>query len=424
MHDIKSIRDDGDAFDAALARRGLAPTAAKVLALDSLRRAGQTAFQESQSKRAELSRKIGVLKKQGADAAALMDEVARLKEAATLSEKEADEAGRALSEILKIIPNLPASDVPDGKDESENVEIRRIGEPKTFSFRPREHDEIGALLGMMDFEAAAKLSGARFVVLKDKLARLQRALGAFMLDVQTGEHGYTEVDPPVLVRPEILYGTGNLPKFAEDLFAVNSGHYLIPTAEAPLTNLAAGLLLDEAQLPKRLTAQTCCFRSEAGAAGRDTRGMIRQHQFMKVELVSIVHPDHSEQEHQRMTGCAESILQRLNLPYRVMTLCTGDMGFSARKTYDIEVWLPGQNCYREISSCSNCGDFQARRMDARFRPTGEKGTRYVHTLNGSGLAVGRTMIAVMENYQKEDGAIVVPEVLRPYMGGLEAISVP
>ena len=274
----------------------------------------------------------------------------------------------------------------------------------------------------MDFQGAAKLSGARFVVLKGALARLERALGAFMLDLQTGEHGYQEVNPPVLVRDEALFGTGQLPKFGEDLFRVNTGHYLIPTAEVPLTNLLAGEILDEAKLPIRMTAQTLCFRSEAGSAGRDTRGMIRQHQFAKVEMVSIAHPDQSEAEHQRMTGCAEEVLKRLGLPYRVVALCAGDMGFSAQKTYDIEVWLPGQNTYREISSCSNCGDFQARRMSARFRPTGEKGTRFVHTLNGSGLAVGRTLVAVLENYQQADGGVVVPEALRPYMGGLEVIA--
>lgn len=424
MHDIKSIREDADAFDAALARRGLAPLASGLLALDADRRARQTAFQDAQTKRVELSRQIGVIKKQGGDPSQLMAEVALLKETTQEAEREEAMAQRALTNMLEMIPNLPAADVPDGKDENDNVEIRRIGVPKNFAFKPKEHDEIGAKLGMMDFETAARMSGARFVVLKDKLARLQRALGAFMLDIQTGEHGYVEMDPPVLVRPEALYGTGQLPKFAEDLFLANSGHYLIPTAEVPLTNVVAGQLLDEADLPKRMTALTYCFRSEAGAAGKDTRGMIRQHQFMKVELVSIVHPDRSEDEHQRMTKCAETILQRLDLPYRVITLCVGDMGFGAQKTYDIEVWLPGQDAYREISSCSNCGDFQARRMDARFRPAEGKGTRYVHTLNGSGLAVGRTMVALLENYQNQDGSVTIPEALRPYMGGLERIVAP
>jgi seryl-tRNA synthetase len=422
MHDIKLIRDNPEAFDAGLARRGLAPASARILEIDLRRRAAQTTFQEAQSRRNDVSRQVGAVKKQGGDAQALMDEVATLKERIAVAEAEEKDAAQAIDRQLLAIPNLPAADVPEGPDETANVELRRVGTPRTFDFAPAEHDAIGEKLGLMDFPAAAKLSGARFVVLKGALARLERALGAFMLDLQTGEHGYTEVNPPFLVRDEALYGTGQLPKFGEDLFRANTGHWLIPTAEVPLTNLVLGDIVDEAKLPLRMTAQTPCFRSEAGAAGKDTRGMIRMHQFTKVELVSIAHPDQSEAEHERMTACAEEVLKRLEIAYRVIVLCTGDMGFSARKTYDIEVWLPGQNTYREISSCSNCGDFQARRMNARFRPAGEKGTRFLHTLNGSGLAVGRTLVAVLENYQQADGSVVVPTVLRPYMGGLEVIK--
>ncbi len=422
MHDIKFIRDNPAAFDAGLARRGLAAASLAVLQLDQRRRAAQTAFQEMQARRNEVSKQIGQVKKQGGDAQALMDEVASLKDRTAAAEAEEKAAAEEMDGLLMAIPNLPGDDVPAGTDETANVELRRVGEPRAFDFQPLEHDAVGEKLGMMDFGAAAKLSGARFVVLKGLLARLERALGAFMLDLHTGQFGYTEVNPPFLVRDEALYGTGQLPKFGEDLFRANTGHWLIPTAEVPLTNLVNGEILDEAALPLRFTAQTQCFRSEAGAAGKDTRGMIRQHQFSKVELVSIAHPEHSEEEHRRMTACAEEVLKRLGLPYRVIVLCTGDMGFSARKTYDIEVWLPGQNAYREISSCSNCGDFQARRMNARFRPTGEKGTRFVHTLNGSGLAVGRTLVAVLENYQQADGGVAVPEALRPYMGGIDVIS--
>jgi seryl-tRNA synthetase len=422
MHDIKFIRETPEAFDAGLARRGLEPLSRTILDLDQARRAAQTGLQEMLARRNEASKEIGLLKRQGGDAQALMDEVAGLKDAVAAAEAQERELAQQIDGLLMAIPNLPGDDVPDGPDESANVEQRRVGTPREFDFAPLEHDIIGTKLGLMDFEAAAKLSGARFVVLKGKLARLERALGAFMLDLQTETHGYTEVNPPVLVRDEALFGTGQLPKFGEDLFRLNTGHYLIPTAEVPLTNLVAGAILDEAKLPIRMTALSLCFRSEAGSAGKDTRGMIRQHQFAKVEMVGIAHPDQSEQEHQRMTGCAEEVLKRLGLPYRVIVLCTGDMGFGARKTYDIEVWLPGQNAYREISSCSNCGDFQARRMNARFRPAGEKATRFVHTLNGSGLAVGRTLVAVLENYQQADGSVVVPEVLRPYMGGIEVIS--
>ena len=422
MHDIKFIRENPEAFDAGLARRGLAPLSARILELDAKRRAAQTAFQEGKAKVNEASKQIGMVKKQGGDAQALMDQVAALKDGIAQAEAEDKAVGEEIDAILMSTPNLPAADVPEGPDESANVELRKVGTPKVFDFAPKEHDAIGAGLGLMDFEAAAKLSGARFVVLKGALARMERALAAFMLNLHTGQKGYLEVNPPFMVRDEALYGTGQLPKFGEDLFKANTGHYLIPTAEVPLTNLVAGEILDETKLPIRMTALTQCFRSEAGSAGKDTRGMLRQHQFAKVEMVSIAHPDQSEEEHERMTACAEDVLQRLGLPYRVIVLCTGDMGFSSRKTYDIEVWLPGQNTYREISSCSNCGDFQGRRMNARFRAAGEKGTRFVHTLNGSGLAVGRTLIAILENYQQADGSVVVPEALRHYMGGLEVIT--
>lgn len=422
MHDLKTIRDNPAAFDAGLARRGIAPQAEALLALDARRRAAQTAFQEMQARRNDASKQIGALKRSGGDATALIDEVAVLKEKIPALEEEDRALGAEIEALLVSLPNLPADDVPDGPDESANVEIRRWGTPRGFDFTPLDHDALGEKLGGMDFDAGARLSGARFVVLKGAVARLQRAIGQFMIDLQTNEHGYTEIDPPLLVKDGAAFGTGQLPKFTEDLFRANTGHWLIPTAEVPLTNLVADSILEEAALPLRMTALTPCFRSEAGSAGKDTRGMIRQHQFHKVEMVSIAHPDHSEEEHQRMTGCAETVLQRLELPYRVMALCAGDMGFSARKTYDLEVWLPGQQRYREISSCSNCGDFQARRMKARFRPEGEKGTRAVHTLNGSGLAVGRTLIAVMENHQTADGGIRIPEALRPYLGGLERIG--
>jgi seryl-tRNA synthetase len=419
MHDLKWIRDNPAAFDAGLARRGLEARSAEIVALDAERRAVQTRVQELQARRNEASKQIGVLKKQGGDASAVMDEVAALKTEIPALEARDGELGERIDSLLAALPNLPGGDVPDGPDEAYNVELRRWGTPKDFAFTPKEHDALGEALGLMDFDAAAKLSGARFVVLKGRLARLERALAQFMLDIQTERHGYTEVSPPTLVRDAALYGTGQLPKFGEDLFRTNTGHWLIPTAEVPLTNLVGDTILDEASLPLRMTALTPCYRSEAGAAGKDTRGMIRQHQFWKVEMVSIAHPDRSAEEHERMTGCAEAILQTLGLPYRVIVLCTGDMGFGSQKTYDIEVWLPGQNRYREISSCSNCGDFQARRMKARFKS--DRGNRFVHTLNGSGLAVGRTLVAVLENYQQEDGSIVVPEALRPYMGGVDVI---
>jgi seryl-tRNA synthetase len=424
MHDIKIIRDDPEAFDAGLKRRGAEPMAAALLELDARRRGAQTRRDELQQRRNAASKEIGAAKakKQEDVAQKLMAEVAALKDQLAAAEADERDASTVLENRLATILNLPADDVPDGKDSNDNKQVRAWGEPRKFGFAPREHFDLGEKLGLMDFERAAKISGARFTVLTGGLARLERALGQFMLDVHTREFGYLEVSPPLMVRDATLYGTGQLPKFGEDLFKTTSDHWLIPTAEVPLTNLVAGELLDEANLPRRYTALTACFRAEAGAAGKDTRGMLRQHQFYKVELVSIAHPDKSEDEHQRMTACAETILQRLNLPYRVMLLCTGDMGFAARKTYDIEVWLPGQNTYREISSCSNCGDFQARRMNARFRRAGEKGGSFVHTLNGSGIAVGRALIAVIENYQRQDGAIEVPEALRPYLGGLEAIE--
>ena len=422
MHDLKSIRENPAAFDAALARRGWAAVTPELLDLDTRRRAAQTELQELQTRRNQVSREIGIARGKGGDADALMAQVADIKERMTTLEGVDRDLGEALDQRLAESPNLPGEDVPVGEDETGNQEIARWGEPRVFDFPPRQHFELGEALGQMDFARAAKLSGARFTVLHGGLARLDRALAAFMLDTHTAEFGYTEVIPPTLVNDATMYGTGQLPKFADDLFRTTDGRWLIPTSEVPLTNLTADEILDEEALPLRWTAHTLCFRSEAGSAGRDTRGIIRQHQFHKVELVSIVHPDRSEEEHLRMTRCAETILERLGLPYRKLLLCTGDMGFGARKTYDLEVWLPGQGAFREISSCSNCGDFQARRMKTRFRSKGEKGTRFVHTLNGSGLAVGRTLVAVLENYQQADGSIAVPEVLRPYMGGLEIIG--
>ncbi|TWA74098.1 seryl-tRNA synthetase [Azospirillum brasilense] len=420
MHDLRAIRENPESFDRGLARRGLEPMSPTVLDLDSRRRAAQTQLQEMQARRNEAAKEIGLAKREGRDAQPLMDEMAQLKERLPQVEEEEKALGAELDGLLASIPNLPADDVPEGPDESANVEIRRWGEPKTIA-DAKQHFELGEALGLMDFEAASRMSGARFTVLKGGLARLERALADFMLDIHTGEHGYTEIAPPLMVRDNALFGTGQLPKFEEDLFRAGD-HYLIPTSEVPLTNLVNDQIVATEELPYRYTALTPCFRAEAGSAGRDTRGMIRQHQFWKVEMVSVTAPDQSEAEHQRMTQCAETILQRLGLPYRVVTLCTGDMGFSARKTYDIEVWLPGQAMYREISSCSNCGDFQARRMKARCRPKGEKQTQFVHTLNGSGVAVGRCLIAVLENYQQPDGSILVPEALRPYMRGLERIT--
>ncbi|MCY4396779.1 MAG: serine--tRNA ligase [Rhodospirillaceae bacterium] len=422
MHDIRWIRDNPEAFDTALARRGLAPESVALIALDSRRRAAQTEAQTLQSERNALSKEIGKAKAEGREAGDIIARVGAMKDRLGQLEAEQKEAEAALTAALEVIPNLPFDDVPVGEDEEANIEVRRVGDRPEFDVEPRQHFDLGEALGEMDFDTAATLSGARFVLLSGRLARLERALAQFMLDTHTGEFGYTEISPPVLVRDHVLYGTGQLPKFAEDQYRTEEGMWLIPTAEVPLTNIAAGQTVDENSLPRRYTAHTLCFRSEAGAAGRDTRGMLRQHQFSKVEMVSIAHPDGSEAELERMTACAEEILKRLGIHYRVVVLSTGDMGFGARKTYDLEVWLPGQDAYREISSCSNCGDFQARRMNARFRVAGGKGTRFVHTLNGSGLAVGRTLIAVMENYQQADGSIVVPEALRPYMGGIDRIA--
>ncbi len=424
MFDIKWIRDNAAAFDAGLKSRGLEPLADKLIALDEARRQHLTKLQDAQSRRNSASKEIGKAKgaKDDALAAKLMAEVAELKEFIQQGEEEERTLTRAVDEALAVIPNLPREDVPVGSDEKGNVEVRRVGEPRVLDFKPKQHFELGEALGLMDFETAGKVSGARFVFLKGALARLDRAIGSFMLDLHTGTFGYTETNPPLLVRDDAAYGTGNLPKFAEDLFQTTNGYWLIPTAEVSLTNVVRDRILDEAELPMRMTAWTPCFRSEAGAAGRDTRGMIRQHQFSKVELVSITTPEESLAEHERMTNCAEEVLKRLELPYRTMLLCTGDMGFASRKTYDIEVWLPGQDAYREISSCSVCGDFQARRMGARYRAAGGKDVRFVHTLNGSGLAVGRTLVAVLENYQQADGSVIIPEALRPYMGGLAKLE--
>lgn len=423
MLDLKWIRENPDAFDAARARRGLPPMAPDILKLDARRREVQTGLQQMLARRNAASKEVGTAKakKDEAGATRLMAEVAALKDRIQAGEDEDRKLGQQLDDVLAALPNTPAADVPDGKDANDNRELRRHGAPRDLAFAAREHDAIGEALGLMDFESAARISGARFVVLKGALARLERAIGQFMLDLHTGEFGYTEVSPPLLVRDEAVYGVGQLPKFAEDLFRTDNGYWLIPTAEVSLTNLVRDQILDDAALPLRLTAQTACFRSEAGAAGKDTRGMIRQHQFMKVELVSVTTPGQSAAEHERMTACAEEVLKRLGLPFRTVVLCTGDMGFASQKTYDIEVWLPGQKAYREISSCSNCGDFQARRMRARCRAQGAKQTRFVHTLNGSGLAVGRALIAVLENYQQADGSVAVPDALRPYMGGLAQI---
>jgi seryl-tRNA synthetase len=459
MHDIRFIREHPDVFDRALARRGLTPESKRLIGLDEERRKKILEFETAQARRNAASKEIGEAKKSKDEekAAALMAEVAALKETIPQLEAAVKAASQALDDALAEIPNMPLDDVPDGKDSRDNVEHHRFGAKRDYAFTPKQHFELGEALDQMDFETAAKLSGARFVVLKKGLARLERALGQFMLDVHTSEHGYTEVAPPLLVRDEVMFGTAQLPKFTEDQFRVgrvlsyeqrkellnkiifteddavsndawrqydqiSDGLWLIPTAEVPLTNLVRESITDEAQLPMRLTACTPCFRAEAGAAGKDTRGMIRQHQFTKVELVSITTPEHSRDEHERMLSCAEEVLRRLDLHYRVVTLCTGDMGFAAQKTYDIEVWLPGQNMYREISSCSVCGDFQARRMNARYRAKENRNVRHVHTLNGSGVAVGRALIAVMETYQDADGSIAVPDVLQTYMGGMKKIA--
>jgi seryl-tRNA synthetase len=474
MHDIKFIRDDPASFDEGLKRRGLAPQKAQevrgeVLKRDADLRALLTRLQTAQARRNEASKLIGQAKakKDEAQAQALMAEVAGLKDEIQKGEEQERVLQAALNDYLAGIPNLPAADVPVGADETANVELRRFGQAPRFDFKPKEHFDLGEGLGQMDFEAAARMSGARFVVLKKGLARLERAIAQFMLDLHTEQPrennpcerieigGYTEVSPPLMVRDQAAFGTNQLPKFKDDLFATHTSeslraaynqaidefdrgehnkpidlrvgeilerYWLVPTAEVPLTNLVREQILDDKQLPLRFTAYTPCFRAEAGAAGRDTRGMIRMHQFSKVELVSITTPEQSAEEHERMTHCAQEVLKRLELHHRVIVLSTGDMGFGAKKTYDIEVWLPGQNAFREISSCSNCGDFQARRMNARYRPSGEKNTRFVHTLNGSGLAVGRTLVAILENYQQADGSVVVPEALRPYMGGVERIG--
>ena len=425
MLDIKWIRDNPEALDAALKDRGAAPLSAELLRLDEARREHLRRLQELQGRRNEVSKEIGKAKGTGdsARAEALMREVAEIKGAVQEGEDTERRLDANLQDVLSQIPNIPLDDVPVGADEADNVEVRRVGDKPVFDFTPLEHYDLGEALGLMDFEAAARMSGARFTVLRGKLARLERALGQFMLDNSTGNFGYQEVSPPLLVRDEALFGTGQLPKFSEDLFNTTDGRWLIPTAEVSLTNLVREQILDEAALPLRVTALTPSFRSEAGSAGRDTKGMLRQHQFYKAELVSVTTPENSGAELERMTECAERVLQMLGLHYRVVTLCTGDMGFSSRKTYDIEVWLPGQDTFREISSCSVCGDFQARRMQARYRPAGEKQPpRYVHTLNGSGTAVGRALIAVMENYQTADGGIIIPEALRPYMGGLDRIE--
>jgi seryl-tRNA synthetase len=422
MHDLRAIRDNPDAFDAAMKRRKLGPQSADILKMDEERRAVQTELQSLQSERNTKSKEIGAVKAKGGDAQALMDHVNALKEQMHELEVRADTLGAALEVHLSSLPNILFDDVPDGADENDNVEVRKIGEPKKLNSQTPEHFDIGEKLGLMDFETAAKMSGSRFVLMKSGLARLERALAQFMLDTHTEEHGYTEVSPPLLVRDNAVYGTNQLPKFAEDLFRTTTGHWLIPTAEVSLTNMVAESIVDEDELPLRLTAFTPCFRSEAGAAGKDTRGMIRQHQFYKVEMVSITAPDKSVEEHERMTGCAENILKKLELPFRTIVLCSGDTGFGARKTFDIEVWLPGQDRYREISSCSNCWDFQARRMNARTRAKGEKETKFVHTLNGSGVAVGRALIAVLENYyDPADGGVFIPAALKPYMGGMEKI---
>jgi seryl-tRNA synthetase len=466
MHDIKLIRDDPAAFDNGLKRRGLPPQSAEVLKRDAELRALLVKLQTAQARRNEASKLIGQAKakKDEAQAQALMAEVADLKDEIQKGEEEQRRLEAAVNEILETLPNIPAPEVPDGVDEKSNREIRRAGSRPGLNFKPKEHFDLGEKLGQMDFEAAARMSGARFVVLKKGLARLERAIAQFMLDLHTEHLGYTEVSPPYLVRDQAMFGTGQLPKFRDDQFLsaemgwrqdrlneivdpfldeevkrrgerptvilrellekaeTTEEFWLIPTAEVSLTNLVREQILDGEKLPFRYTAYTPCFRAEAGAAGKDTRGMIRMHQFSKVELVSITTPELSQEEHERMTSCAEEVLKRLNLHYRTMLLCTGDIGFAAKKTYDIEVWLPGQDAFREISSCSNCGDFQARRMNARYRPAGEKSTRFVHTLNGSGLAVGRTLVAILENYQQADGSIAVPDALKPYMGGTDRIA--
>jgi len=421
MFDLKDIRDNPENYDSGWQRRGLKPQTPQIIEMDEKRRSLQTEMQELQAKRNDASKQIGAIKSKGGDASEIMAEVAGYKERIAEMEDAEKKISEELNGLLGVLPNIPDVSVPDGTSEKDNVEARRVGETPRMN-SAKDHVDLGAGLGGMDFETAAKMSGSRFVLLKSGVARLERALAQFMLDTHTQEHGYTELSVPLLVRDEALYGTGQLPKFADDLFRTNTGHWLVPTSEVSLTNTVLDTILDAADLPLRLTALTPCFRSEAGAAGKDTRGMIRQHQFYKVELVSITSEDKSMEELERMTGCAEAILTKLGLAFRTMALCTGDMGFSAKKTFDIEVWLPGQNTYREISSCSNCGDFQGRRMMARYKVEGEKSTRYVHTLNGSGVAVGRCLIAVLENYQQPDGSVLIPDVLQPYMGGLKKLE--
>ena len=422
MYDIKWIREHPEAFDKGLKRRGLEPLSLKLIKLDEGRRAAITKFEQTQARRNAASKEIGEAKKRKDEAAAqkLMAEVNELKSTLSALEEEQKKLADTLDMELAEIPNTPADDVPDGADASGNVERHAFGKRRDYAFKPKQHFELGEALEMMDFKIAAKLSGSRFVVLQKDLARMERALGQFMLDLHTGAHGYIEVNPPIMVRDEVMFGTAQLPKFAHDQFRTTNDFWLIPTAEVPLTNLVRESIVEEAQLPMRFTACTPCFRAEAGAAGKDTRGMIRQHQFTKVELVSVTAPEKSREEHERMLACAEEVLKKLVLHYRIMTLCTGDTGFASQKTYDIEVWLPGQGMYREISSCSNCGEFQARRMNARYRS--KDGVRHVHTLNGSGVAVGRALIAVMENYQDDKGTIVVPDALKSYMGGVTKIE--
>ncbi len=423
MHDIAFIRSNPETFDAAMRKRGAEPVADRIVALDAKKREATTKVQQAQSRRNEASKAIGQAMGQGDKdkAEALKAEVAEIKASMPEWEEAERAAGEELDHLLATLPNIPADDVPQGADEDDNVEVHQWGDKREFDFEPKEHADLGPALGM-EFETGAKLSGARFTFLRGDIARLHRALAQFMLDRQTRENGYTECNPPVLVNDDAMYGTDKLPKFADDSFRTTDDRWLVPTSEVPLTYSVAGEILPDLAEPMRLTAHTLCFRSEAGSAGRDTRGFIRQHQFEKVELVSICRPEDSEAEHERMTKCAEGVLEALNLPYRRMLLCTGDMGFGARKTFDLEVWLPGQGAWREISSCSNTGDFQARRMNARYRPEGEKKTAFVHTLNGSGLAVGRTLVAVMENCQDADGSVTVPEVLHPYMGGITKLE--
>ena len=419
MHDIRQIRENPEGFDAGLARRGLDPQGARLIALDELRREVSTQMQEAQARRNEASKAIGgaIGKGDTATADALKAEVTTLKETLPALEEKERRLGTELVQFLAALPNLPLPEVPDGAGEDENIAVARWGTPRVFDFTPQEHADLGPALGL-DFETGAMISGARFTFLKGGMARLHRALAQFMLDTQTATNGYMECNPPILVREQSLFGTGQLPKFGEDSFQTTDGRWLIPTAEVSLTNSVHEQILDEMALPLRMTALTPCFRSEAGAAGKDTRGFIRQHQFEKVELVTVCTPEQAEAEHAKMLACAESILQALDLPYRTMLLCAGDMGATARKTFDLEVWLPGQQAYREISSVSQCGDYQARRMNARYRPANSKKTEFVHTLNGSGLAVGRTLVAVLENYQQADGTVEVPKALAPYMGGI------